>query len=59
MPQLPSAISIAGPTRRSPPSLTKNHPLPLRNHLWASAGPLVCANPDNDISDKTVRQCHT
>jgi hypothetical protein len=28
---------------------------PLRNYLWASAGPLVCANAENDIADKTVR----
>ena len=28
---------------------------PLRNYLWASAGPLVCANAENDIADQTVR----
>ncbi|HEY6340515.1 MAG TPA: FAD-binding oxidoreductase [Bryobacteraceae bacterium] len=28
---------------------------PLRNYLWASAGPLVCANAVADIADKTVR----
>jgi D-arabinono-1,4-lactone oxidase len=28
---------------------------PLRNYLWASAGPLVCANAEHDIADKTVR----
>ena len=28
---------------------------PLRNYLWASAGPLVCANAEKDISDKAVR----
>jgi hypothetical protein len=28
---------------------------PLRNYLWASAGPLVCANTERDIADKTVR----
>ncbi len=28
---------------------------PLRNYLWASAGPLVCANAEADIEDKTVR----
>jgi hypothetical protein len=28
---------------------------PLRNYLWASAGPLVCANAENDIADKDVR----
>jgi hypothetical protein len=28
---------------------------PLRNYLWASAGPVVCANAENDIADKTVR----
>jgi hypothetical protein len=28
---------------------------PLRNYLWASAGPLVCANTERDIADKTIR----
>lgn len=28
---------------------------PLRNYLWGSAGPLVCANAEADIADKTVR----
>jgi hypothetical protein len=28
---------------------------PLRNYMWGSAGPLVCANAEKDISDKTVR----
>jgi len=28
---------------------------PLRNYLWASAGPLVCASAGRDISDITVR----
>ncbi|HTT60753.1 MAG TPA: FAD-binding oxidoreductase [Bryobacteraceae bacterium] len=28
---------------------------PLRNYLWAGAGPLVCANAERDIADKTVR----
>ncbi|MGA2119988.1 MAG: FAD-binding protein [Bryobacteraceae bacterium] len=28
---------------------------PLRNYMWASAGPLVCANAGKDIADKTVR----
>ncbi len=28
---------------------------PLRNYMWASAGPLVCANAENDIPDRTVR----
>ena len=28
---------------------------PLRNYLWASAGPLVCANAERDIADKTIR----
>jgi FAD/FMN-containing dehydrogenase len=28
---------------------------PLRNYLWATAGPLVCANAEKDIADKTVR----
>jgi hypothetical protein len=28
---------------------------PLRNYLWADAGPLVCANAEKDIPDKTVR----
>jgi hypothetical protein len=28
---------------------------PLRNYMWASAGPLVCANAGKDIPDKTVR----
>jgi len=28
---------------------------PLRNYLWASAGPLVCDSAEKDIADKTVR----
>ena len=28
---------------------------PLRNYLWATTGPLVCANAENDIPDKTIR----
>jgi hypothetical protein len=28
---------------------------PLRNYLWSGAGPLVCANAEKDIADKTVR----
>ena len=28
---------------------------PLRNYLWATAGPAVCANAENDIADKSIR----
>lgn len=28
---------------------------PLRNYLWATAGPAVCAGAEADIADKTVR----
>jgi FAD binding domain len=28
---------------------------PLRNYLWASAGPLFCHNVEQDIADKTIR----
>ncbi len=28
---------------------------PLRNYLWATAGPAVCANAEKDLADKTVR----
>jgi hypothetical protein len=28
---------------------------PLRNYLWASAGPLFCSQVERDIADKTVR----
>ena len=28
---------------------------PLRNYLWGTAGPAVCANAEKDISDKTIR----
>jgi hypothetical protein len=28
---------------------------PLRNYLWGTAGPAVCANAEKDIADKTIR----
>jgi FAD binding domain/D-arabinono-1,4-lactone oxidase len=28
---------------------------PLRNYMWASAGPLFCAQVEHDISDKDIR----
>ena len=28
---------------------------PLRNYLWASAGPLFCHNVEQDVADKTIR----
>lgn len=28
---------------------------PLRNYLWATGGPAVCAQAESDLSDKTVR----
>jgi hypothetical protein len=28
---------------------------PLRNYLWATAGPAVCANAEKDLADKTIR----
>jgi FAD/FMN-containing dehydrogenase len=31
------------------------HIWPLRNYLWAQAGPVTCAQAERDIQDKTIR----
>ena len=28
---------------------------PLRNYMWANAGPLFCAHVERDIADRTIR----
>ena len=44
--------------RRYNPGATgdpNRHAWPLRNYLWATAGPAVCAQAESDIADRDVR----